>query len=29
MATMTRSKSRAARCTRSLWPLVMGSKVPG
>src|SRR6185312_5792626 len=29
MATMTRSKMPAARRTRSWWPLVIGSKVPG
>ena len=28
-ATTTRSNSLAARSTRSTWPLVMGSKVPG
>src|ERR1700761_5804653 len=29
MATTTRSKMLAARRTRSWWPLVIGSKVPG
>ena len=29
MATTTSSNMLAARSIRSLWPLVMGSKVPG
>ena len=29
MATMTSSNMEAARSIKSLWPLVMGSKVPG
>ena len=29
MVTMTRSNSRSARSRMSMWPLVMGSNVPG